>query len=647
MGRRRRDLGARQGEACGKQGLGQSCAVAGKAWFSSPWPALLFIVVVGLLAFSNNYGGEFIFDDFDTVVENPSIQTFSPFWTPLWSGADTPNTPLSGRPLVALTFALNFAAGGLDVRGYHLVNNLIHILAAVALFGLIWHTLLLPKFSTRFGHDAAAYALAVALLWMLHPLQTEAVNYLTQRTESLMGLCYLLTLCCAAGGLRSARPRQWYAFSVGACLLGMGCKEVMVSAPLLVLLYDRLFVAGSFREAIRQRSGFYLALAGTWSLLVFLQLNSSRAATFRFDLPGLSAMDYLRTQLGVVLHYLRLVFWPQFLVLDSQDWPIAHEFSVTVVASGMALGSLLLMTLYALWRGFWWSAPGVLFFLALAPTSSFLPVYTEIVAERRMYLPLAAVIVCVVFAVDALGRKVPQIPAPQRQRALLAVLAMFSMTLGTLTWQRNLDYRSAAGLWADTVTKRPGNFRAHNNLGETLVREGRIEEAIGPFREAVRLKPDYGEAHSNLGSALATLGQFEEAIAVHRQVIAMTPDDAVAHYNLANSLLRTNDARGAASAYRQAIAMDPGFAMAHGNLGLLLLQQGDMAGAALHLQELLRLEPRRLEGYLFLADLRVRQGLFDEAIGLYRQGQALYPDSQEIAERLARALGAREGQNKW
>lgn len=610
------------------------------------WLLALFLVAAGLIVYANNYDGEFNFDDFDTVVDNPVIQTLPLFWASLLSGPESPNTPLSGRPVVALSFALNFAAGGLDVRGYHLVNNLIHILAGLALFGLIRHSLLLPRFIDRFGPAANGYALVVALLWLVHPLQTEAVDYLTQRTEIMMGLFYLLTLFGAAGGLRSPQPRGWYGLAVGSCLLGMGCKEVMVSAPVVVLLYDRLLVAGSFRGALGKRRGFYLALAATWAALVFFLLNSSRAATVRFDIADLSPLDYFRTQLEVVLHYLRLVFWPWPLVLDSQDWLIVREFSAALLLPGAILGALLALTVYGLRRGVWWSLLGAYFFLTLAPSSSLLPVYTEIVAERRMYLPLAAVIVLVVFLVDAGGRRLWKNPAPLRQGVSLAGVAVLAVGLGTLTWRRNLDYRTAVGLWEDSVAKRPGNSRAFNNLGEALVREGRFAEAIGPFKESARLKSGDGEVHSysNLGATLAKLGQFEEAIAAHRKALELTPDDAVGHYNLGNALLAVNDLAGAIDSFKQAIALNPKLYPAQGNLGLLLMQQGDLAGAEGHLQVLLQLAPQQATGYMFLAELRVKQGRLEEAIALLRQALTLQPDSQEIADRLATALANRDRQ---
>ena len=605
------------------------------------WGAVLVIVLAGLLVYSNNYNGEFIWDDYDTIVKHPDIRSFSSIPKLFWSGPDSYNTPLSGRPTVALSFALNYAINGLDVRGYHLVNNIIHILAGLALFGIIRCTLLLPRFTARFGSVADGYGLAVALLWLVHPLQTEAVNYITQRTESMMGLFYFLTLFFGAAGFRSARPQGWYAAAVVACGLGMGSKEVMVSAPLMVLLYDRLFVSESFRDALKQRPFFYAALASTWILLFVFQIGSSRSETLAFDLEGLTPLDYLRTQFGVVIHYLRLVFWPHPLVLDSQDWQIVREFSGAAVIPGIIIGLMALSTIWGLKRKLWWAFCGVLFFVTLAPTSSVLPVFTEIVSERRMYVPLAAVVVLVVFAVDAIWRRFSAHFITEQKLMRLAPMALVLIAvagLGYITWERNKDYRTAVGIWADTVAKRPINFRAHNNLGVELARKGRYSEAVRPYREAVRLKPDYQNAYSNLGATLSILGRDQEAIAAHNKALELEPNDAIGHYTLGNAYLRVNDLDNGALSFQRAIALNPDLLPAYGNLGLLLMQKGDLTGAEHYFQIMLKLAPGKMEPYVILAELRTAQGRTDEAIELYRQALRLAPGAQDIEDRLKSLL---------
>ena len=229
----------------------------------------LVLIVAGLLAYHNSFTGPFIFDDRLSIQENPTIRHLWPISQPLsppHAGAAT----VGGRPVINLSLAINYALGGLDVRGYHALNLGVHILAGLTLFGVVRRTLLQPRLRERFGAVANELALAVAVLWTVHPLQTESVTYIVQRAESIMGLFYLLTLYCFIRGAESPWPRVWYGLCLSACALGMASKQVMASVPLLVMLYDRAFVSRSFREAWRRRWPLYLALASTWILLGYL-----------------------------------------------------------------------------------------------------------------------------------------------------------------------------------------------------------------------------------------------------------------------------------------------------------------------------------------------------------------------------------------
>ena len=203
--------------------------LAARRW----WPALLLVVLVAG-AYANSLGGAFVFDDVSNIVHNPTVRQLWPL-SPYLSSA---------RGVADFTFALNYAVHGLEVRGYHLVNIAIHALAAVVLFALVRESLGLPRARRAFGEAQTPLALAVAAIWALHPLQTQAVTYTIQRHESLMGMFFLLTLYSV---LRAARSRRggWSIAAVCFCALGMRTKQVMVVAPLVALLLDRCLIAGS------------------------------------------------------------------------------------------------------------------------------------------------------------------------------------------------------------------------------------------------------------------------------------------------------------------------------------------------------------------------------------------------------------------
>ena len=277
------------------------------------WAAVAFLVVAVSATYANSFHGPFVFDDIPSIVENQSIRQLGSARV-LAAPPDAITT--TGRPVVNLSLAINYAIGGLAVEGYHVVNLAIHILAALALFGLVRRTLLLPKLSAQFGGTATGLALAAALLWAVHPLQTESVTYIVQRAEATVGLFYFLTIYCLLRGATTTRGRTWYAAALATCTLGMASKEVMVTAPLVAVIYDRIFIAGSFKETLRRRRSLWLALASTWVLLTLLLYSShNRAGSAGFGL-GITVWEYARTQFGCIVHYLRLVFWPSPLVLD-------------------------------------------------------------------------------------------------------------------------------------------------------------------------------------------------------------------------------------------------------------------------------------------------------------------------------------------
>jgi hypothetical protein len=455
--------------------------------------ACVAIMLAAWAAYHNSFSGEFIFDDLPSIVDNPTIRHLGSALSPPVSSATA-----GGRPVINLTFALNYALGGMNPWGYHAFNLLIHTLAGLALFGVVRRTLLRPALSGRFGTDATPLALAVAVVWTVHPLQTESVTYIVQRAESLMGLFYLLTLYCfvrsvdetgerqssfakatedrEARGKRAEKetrdPRMirplashlWALASIICCLLGMASKEVMVSAPLIVLLYDRTFVAGTFLQAWKTRWQYYAGLAGTWLLLGALVAGTQgRGGSAGFG-TNVSSWSYVLTQFLAIVHYLRLSLWPDPLVFDYGTTLATRAADIAPRAVIVLL--LVAATAYAVWLRPAIGFAGCWFFAILAPSSSVMPVSTQTMAEHRMYLPLAAVI-----TLGVLG-----LYAKIGPRSLVA-FAVAAVGLGWLTTQRNKDYRSEQAIWSDTVAKRPKNERAHSNLGVILASiPGRLPE---------------------------------------------------------------------------------------------------------------------------------------------------------------------------
>jgi len=626
------------------------------------------LVAATALCYWNSLPAPFLFDDDGAVVKNPTIRHLA--------SLDVLNPPANGstttnRPVVNLSFAINYALSGERVWSYHALNVAIHALAALALLGIVRRTLMGPVLSVgaqAVGAQACCAlgdgrskpaplqseamavgrglpptgqvssgvkpdlpALLIALLWALHPLQTESVVCIAQRTELLCGLFYLLTLYGfirgAEGGVRSWR---WFAFSVVSCLVGMGAKEVMVAAPLVVLLYDRTFVAGGFSAAWRQRRTYYLALAGTWLLLAWIMVRAGGARGVGAGLGlGVSSWSYLLRQSEAIVLYLKLSFWPHPLVLDYGT-AVVHSLAA-VWWQGIVVLALLGLTIWALIRKPVAGFLGAWFFIILAPSSSVVPILTQTMAEHRMYLPLAGV-VCLVAATlyRWFGLRVTW--------PIGVVIVVF----GCVTVVRNHDYRDVVTFWADTVARYPQNARAHNNLAWALVPQGRTAEANAQYARAVELQPDYVTGHYNWGVALLDQGRVAEAITQLETAVRLAPDHADAHVNLGNALLRAQRTAEAVPHYESALRLQPA-ADIHYDLGLAFLELGRTDEAIAHLQIAVQLNPALAEAHYQLARVAEQTGRLIDAERGYDQVLKLAPGHAGTHARLGQLL-ARSGQ---
>jgi len=611
-----------------------------------PILAAAVIVLAGLAAYHNSFSGPFVFDDVPTVRDNATIRHLWPLWDALRPSHN--GSSADGRPVLNLSFALNYAIGGGDVWSYHAVNLAIHLLAGLALFGIVRRTVergQVAKVDLRCGGqllqpDPVLFAFAVALIWTVHPLATESVTFISDRSESLMGLFYLLTLYCFVEGVEGVRLRQltsaaevncrnltpspWLWLSVLLCFLGMATKEVMVSAPLLVLLYDRTFVAGTFREALRRRRALYVGLASSWLLLaaIVAGMGGNRGSVAGFG-AGVPWWAYSITQCKAVALYLWLSVWPHPLVFDYGRALVGNPLSV--LPQAVFLVMLAVGTILGVWRRSPVGFLGVWFLAILAPSSSFVPLASQTMAEHRMYLPLAAVVVLAVFGIHRLVGA-----AGMRNRAFVVVVSALAAGLGFLTEQRNQDYRSELSLWEATVRDYPGNGYAHYNLAVVLGREpGRLAESMSEFRAAIRLEPGYAPAHNDLGNALVTRPEgIPEAIVEYRVAIFLQPDYAEAHNNLGMALsARPGSLPDAVSEFQAALRIRPGYAEAHINLGNAFSgMPGRLNDAIAEYEAALRADPESFEAHFNLGNSFVRSpGRLADAIREYQEVLRIKP----------------------
>ena len=615
--------------------------------FDSPrWLAIGALLLLALIfvAYHNSFNGPFIFDDVESIPQNMSIRHLDTAFSPPSQNGIT----VSGRPVLNASFALNHALTGPKPTGFHYGNLLIHAFAALTLWAVVRHTLRSPLL-----------AWFVAALWAVHPLQTESVTYIVQRAESLVGLFYLLTLY---GFIRysSSRSFPWFLFTCSACLLGMGTKEVMATAPFIIIFYDRTFISGSFRTAWHRHGKLHLCLASTLILLAwFVTAERGRGGSVGLN-ETVTWWGYVGTQAVALPRYLLLTVWPAQLTLDYGTL-IETNYAI-VVPCGLAMIGALTATILALVRRPLLGFPSLWFFAILAPSSSVIPVVTQTIAEHRMYLPLAALITGFVLLVHRwLGRY------------FWLPLVLLTLSATAFTIQRNADYQTELTIWADVVAKRPDNHRAWNNLGAFQLHKAKSpQQAAIAFQRALALSPDYPEAHNNLGQALIKLGQREDGLAlVERSMrlapgktnleagcgsalmdcelyvqalphlekaLAFAPNDPAAHFNLANALVKLNRAAEAEQHYLTALTESPDEIDALTNYGTLLRNLGRVDEAVNQFKHALRVDPTSAEAHNDLGIALLMLGRDTDGLQHLRDAIRLNPKPFETRLNLTRAL---------
>jgi protein O-mannosyl-transferase len=595
-----------------------------RSWQGRAWLPGLLLMLSGIAVYSNTFDVPFIFDDRIRIEENPALHQLWPLSIPMRN---------SNRPFGMVTFAVNYALHGQRVWGYHVTNLAIHILGGLALFGIVRRTLSLGGLAVRYGAIATPLAFAIALLWLVHPLNTQAVTYVVQRLESLMGLCYLATLYCFIRGQASLRRAWWYVASVACCALGMGVKEVMVTAPVMVLWYHRAFVARGWQVMFRGPERFYyLALCSTWSILAWAMLRSRTEyeAGNIGTVKGVTPVDYLLSQAGVITYYLRLSVWPYGQCLDY-GWPVARTAGEIVVPL-LFVATLIVATALAIFRHPAWGFLGGWFFVILGPTSSVVPIL-DLAFEQRMYLPLAAVVAAFVFGVrEGLNYLAKQhVLSRQRVRwAGFGLMWLVVLTMSTLTWRRNELYRNEIDIWTDALKKAPDNARVHDTLGLLYRKRGKHNEALAHAQRSVELAPANSDVHANLGAVLLDLGQIDAAVAQQQKALELNSRSDRAHVNLGVALQKQQRYEESLFHFREAVALNPTDLETQTNLANALAERGNKEEALLHFLQALAIQP---ENSSLLSDTAMTlQGL-----GRLRESAAYFSEALRISPNFALA----------
>ena len=630
--------------------------------------AVGLLCLVSALVFANTFQNDFAYDD-AYVVRNRLIKDLgrlpSLFVTGYAAGIrEERDGPQSGggsyRPLVMVTFALNYTVGGLRPFGYHLVNLLLHTGVCVLLYAL----------GLRLGLSRGG-ALAAALLFAIHPLHTEAVTGIVGRAEPLLALGVLAALWWYPAGAARARSLPFLLASYGAFIAALLSKEQAVMLPALLVLYELAAWErqGSWRAwltgVLRRVSG-YLILLGAYVAVRALVLGIF--ARYK-DIGQISLLDNplagfewdvrLLTALKVAGTYLWLFVWPARLSADYSYNAIPAATSLlepTVLAALLAWGGLLALAIYAHRR----RARVVLFGiglmgLAFFPASNFLVVIGTIMGERLFYLPSAGLCLVIGAGWDRFQARTggPGIVPWLRWAGVGAFVVILALA-GGRTILRNRDWRDTETLMRSAVDVVPESARVHFILGYTLKDPS---ESLRELDEAVRIRPVYPDRrvrdrHVELiavrAAMLLNLGRPEEAVEVLTRAVLIDPTDGNAHYNLGLAYAQQERWPEAEAAYRRAVALGPQYPVARNGLSVALQNQGRYADALAEADEAIRLNPAFPEAHYSRAQALEALGRYQEAVAAYERLLVLQPDLSQARMRLEsihRRLGGQGAAN--
>lgn len=560
-----------------------------------PFAPVLLLAAV-LTAYAGVYDAPFIFDDSKTVLGEPGADLAQSF------------RAHPTRIVPELSFALNRALGG-SLAGYHALSVIIHLLNAFLVLGLLraMHRLRpsgIPPWAPVFG----------ALIWALHPLHTSAVTYLSQRVASLSALCYFSAALCylrareaQIGGARFGAGAHlgWYLGALFAALLAAGAKENAATLPAAILLLELVIVGRREGERIAARLAGLLPFVLTPGLqvtyLLWTKFQVGAGLAQAAPLPGAdagpagrpqtpfygylgvyqgwnfpTAREYLLTEAGVLIRYLKLWFLPINQVFDAHVAPVTRAADPRFLLPAALLLAIAGAALSQARRRPWVSFGVLWFFVTMAVESSFIPI-ADFMFEHRMLLPSFGLMVA------SLGLVGPWLS--RRRRTGTALLILIALLLGAATFERNRVWESPVALWLDNVAKAPLKLRGWVNLAHTYEMNKQFDLAEAALNRANKIFDRTPEVHFGLGVVQMQKGDRSAAEKSFRRALALNWLYAEARYNLGTLLAETGREGEAEVSFRAVLRTRSAYmAEAHYNLGVLYLRQGRSAAALRELE---------------------------------------------------------------
>ena len=605
-----------------------------RSWLSTP-AAIVVIAVLGLVIYSNTFNVPFIFDDANNIIENEQIRVTEIDLGQFYDAAFKSRAP---RPVAFFSLALNYYFGGLEAVGYHWVNLIIHIANGVLVYFLASHTYRLfwggnsGQLDSSNSSTVGWLSLFAACLFVAHPLQTQAVTYIVQRMTSLSALFYLLALLLYVyGRLSYVRQTRWllWAGCVGAGLLSLGSKQISITLPVVILLYEWYFFRDLNREWGMRSLKYLFAIVVVLGVVALLFLGTSPIEHLE---KGYSYRDFtvgerVLTQFRVVVWYLGMILLPlpsRLNLLHSVTTSHSLFDPITTLFSAAILLALVALAVYMARRQRLLSFCIFWFFITLSVESSIIAL--EMVYEHRVYLPMFGLAMVVPVLLQRILAK---------QHVVAAALAcLVIISLGYSTYARNQVWQDSVTLWSDVIAKTPDSSRGHVELGHVYRREGKLDAAVLEYTKAIDVEPDEGKIFKHRAIVYSGLREFDLAMADFNQAIDLKPDDPEAYTGQGRIYRMLGKPRLAIDSYSQAIEVDELFSMAYNNRGTVYQSLGDYSLALDDYSKAIELKPLYAPAYY-------SRGLVHSKMGDHSQALADYGKTIELDENYFGAYNSR------
>ncbi len=609
--------------------MGPKPVIAKAKYFSHIIIAL--IIILGIAAYSNSFKAPFTFDDNHYIIDNYGLhlQNLSASEWQDFSASFTRGKGFSvwERFIPFLSFALNYYAAGHRVFGYHLINLLIHLLAAITLYFLLQNILKLPSLKAGYEKHAHYVAAGASLLFLLHPVQTQTVIFTWQRCASLAALFYFLTLLSYLKGRTntSGCGPVYYVIAVITAICAFFSKQNSATLPLFIILIEVYFIQGLSWQQIKPCLGYFITLVGVFFAIAtfYTNFNFINLVVSWYARRNFGLLERVLTQLRVVVHYISLLLFPlpSRLNLDY-GFPVSSSLTqpLTTLLCLLLLAGLIFVAVYLAKKKPLLSF-GILWLLVNLVTESSI-IGLELVYEHRLYLP--SVGFCLILSLgiwallDRLCSKTRLIWATGIWGLILCCLTVF-------THQRAFVWREELTLWQDVVKKSPEKSRPHSNLAFIYNKLGRYDAALTQAQRALELNPNSYRAANNLGVAYYHKGMFSEAHEQFQTVLALNPQFADAVNNLGLIYGATGNYQQAMQMFKRTLDMEPNNVGAYNNLGNLYSNQGRFDEACEQFTKAKNLRPDVAETYNNLGVTYYRKQMYPEARQSYEQALQLKP----------------------